>query len=205
MYDCTLLRHKWFSSPRGAALLFCADPEIRDKILSQPAVISHGGDAGFLSRFVWDGCRDYTAQLSLPATLDYWHKANVETVRGEMKRNLREGVRILLLRWYGADWADAMHVEKHSAEAGLTLVPLETHAPMMVLVRFPDCKSSKNTSEKQKTPADAKMVQDFLYEHNIEIPIKCVRGVLYARVSCHVYNTVDEFVRLAEAALKYPI
>ena len=45
--------HKWFSSPRGAALMFSADPTIRESILKQPAVISHGVDGGFLSRFMW--------------------------------------------------------------------------------------------------------------------------------------------------------
>ena len=203
--------HKWFSSPRGAALLFCANPEIRDTILAQPAVVSHGEDDGFLSRFMWDGCRDYSAQLSLPAILDYWNAVDVDTVRVEMQRNLKEGVQILASYWHPgvcSDKGDASCVEKHSAEAGLTLVPLEMHAPMMALVRLPDRISGgdKGTSSAvmgPKTSTDAKRVQDFLYSHNVEVPIKCVCGVLYARVSCHVYNTADEFERLALAALKY--
>merc|ERR1719401_197235 len=197
--------HKWFSSPRGAALLFCANPEIRNTILSRPAVISHGGDSGFLSRFLWDGCRDYTAQLSLPVVLDHWRKANADVVREEMQRNPREGVRVLLWRWYGYEWEDATHVAKHGAEAGLTLVPLDVHAPMMALVRFPHRDSDNRTNGARKTSADAKRVQDFLYERHVEVPIKCVRGVLYARVSCHVYNTREEFERLAEVALEHPL
>ncbi|KAL9182257.1 hypothetical protein ACHAXT_012909 [Thalassiosira profunda] len=178
--------HKWFSSPRGAAALFCANPELRDTILRQPAVVSHGVDDGFFSRFLWDGCRDYTAQLSLPAILGFWNAANADTVREDMQRNMKEGVRILLTHWYG----------EHSAEAGLTLVPLGLHAPTMALVRLP---SGGEANADRKSSADAKRVQDLLYENNVEVPIKCIRGVLYARVSCHVYNSAAEFERLALA------
>ncbi|KAL7533782.1 hypothetical protein ACHAXR_005444 [Thalassiosira sp. AJA248-18] len=202
--------HKWFSSTRGAALLFCANDEIRDTILAQPSVVSHGVDDGFLSRFMWDGCRDYSSQLSLPAVLDYWNAANVDTVREELQRNLNEGVRILVSHWHpgvcsdNGDQADAHCVEKNSAEAGLTLVPLDMHAPMMALVRLPvNIGGLPRVDIEQKTSTDAKHVQDFLYSHNVEVPIKCISGALYARVSCHVYNTADEFERLARAALKY--
>ena len=40
--------HKWFSSPRGAAALFCSNTTIQDSILRQPAVVSHGVNDGFL-------------------------------------------------------------------------------------------------------------------------------------------------------------
>lgn len=204
--------HKWLSSPRGAAVLFCANPEIRDTILAQPAVISHGVDDGFLSRFLWDGCRDYTAQLSLPAIFDYWTAANADTVRGDMSRNLKEGIRILISHWHpgvlsdNGDDANASCIEKYSGEAGLTLIAIDKHAPMMALVRLPDHNISGRLTaaagSERKTSTDAKMVQDYLYaEHSIEVPIKCVRGKLYARVSCHTYNTADEFERLAQALL----
>ena len=199
--------HKWLSSTRGAALLFCADHEIRDTILAQPAIVSHGVDDGYLSRFMWDGCRDYSAQLSLPVLLDFWDFVNVDNARESMQRNLREGVRLLLSHWHpgvcsdSGEGADAVCVEEYSAEAGLTLVPLDMHAPMMALVRLPDnISGGKGT---RKTSTDAKQVQDFLYSNKVEVPIKCVGGVLYARVSCHIYNTVDEFERLARVALKY--
>jgi len=212
--------HKWFSAPRGAAVMFCNNPRIRDTILAQPAVISHGVDDGFASRFMWDGCRDYSAQLSLPVVLDYWTNnttsATLGMVRAEMERNLKEGVRILISHWHpgvvlcGDDKGDdeVMLLADNVREAGLTLVPLEMHAPQMALVRLPNHvsgggeKGSSALSE-QRTSTDAKRLQDFLYGHNVEVPVKCVRGVLYARVSCHVYNSAEEFERLARVALKY--
>ncbi|KAL7548983.1 hypothetical protein ACHAWF_012252 [Thalassiosira exigua] len=199
--------HKWFSSPRGSAVLFCANSKIRDTILARPAVVSHGVDDGFLSRFMWDGCRDYSAQLSLPALCDYWNAINPTAVRKEMQNNLKEGLRILISHWHPyvcsdrGDSAEMSCVEDHSADLGLTLLPINMHAPMMALVRLPS--HASGGAEDVKTSTDAKRFQDFLYKNHIEVPIKCINGVLYARVSCHVYNTADEFEQLAKTALKF--
>lgn len=209
--------HKWFSSPRGAAVMFSTNPFIRETILRQPAVVSHGVDDGFLSRFLWDGCRDYAAQLSLPAIVDHWRNANGNNIRAEMERNLLEGVRILISRWHsgvcsgGGDDADLSVVLKHSAEAGLTLVPMDMHAPMMALVRLPlgisggeqGSLDSQRSLNERKSSTDAKKVQDFLFNEKVEVPVKCIRGVLFVRLSCHIYNTAREFERLADAVLKF--
>eukprot|EP00970_Alexandrium_tamarense_P003053 scaffold436_cov188-Alexandrium_tamarense.AAC.36 len=201
--------HKWFSSPRGAALLFCTNPQLRETILRQPAVVSHGVDDGFLSRFLWDGCRDYAAQLSLPVIADFWNSAtvNAHQVREQLQNNLKEGVRILVSHWHpgvcsdGGEDVGASCVEQNSAEAGLTLVPMGIHAAMMALVRLPLAISGGD--DDRKTSTDAKRFQDFLYSQNVEVPVKCIRGVLYVRVSCHVYNTAEEFDTLAHVALRY--
>ena len=202
--------HKWFSSPRGAAALFCSNTVLQESILRQPAVVSHGVNDGFLSRFLWDGCRDYAAELSIPAITDFWNAVDVSNVRKEMKQNLKEGIRILIRHWHpgvcsgGGDDADMTCIEQNSAEAGLTLVPLHLHAPMMVLVRLPDHLSGRADLNKsdRKTSTDAKRIQDYLYSRGCEIPVKCIRGVFYCRVSCHLYNTAEEFDRLGRVAME---
>jgi selenocysteine lyase/cysteine desulfurase len=56
------------------------------------------------------------------------------------------------------------------------------------------------------TSSHAKQVQDYLYHHHhIEVPIKSVDGQLYVRVSFHIYNTIDDFDRLAQALVQFPI
>ena len=187
--------HKWLSSPRGVATLFCTNEEIRDTILSQPAVVSHGVNDGYLSRFIWDGCRDYSASLSLPIICDYWKSVNVDIVRETMSRNLKAGVRILISQWHGANKSNL---------DDFTLVPLDMHAPMMALVRLPDDISGISSKER-KTSTDAKILQDYLYDNHVEVPIKCINGILFTRVSCHLYNDGREFERLAEVALKYKV
>lgn len=44
--------HKWFSSVRGAAILY-----VDSKHLSsfKPLIVSHGSGSGFTSDFIWDG------------------------------------------------------------------------------------------------------------------------------------------------------
>ena len=202
--------HKWFSSPRGAALMFCANPSLRETMLRRPAVVSHGVDDGYLSRFLWDGCRDYASQLSLPAIADYWSLIGAKTVRTAMERNLSQGVKILISKWHPGvcdgtkDGADFFSVSQQSSVKGLTLVPFGIHAPMMALVQLPlDISGYNRSDDTKKTSTDAKRIQDFLYSQQIEVPVKCIRGVLYVRISCHLYNTEQEFENLARALLRY--
>ena len=198
--------HKWFSAPRGAAALFCSNTHIQETILRQPAVVSHGVNDGFMSRFIWDGCRDYAAELSIPAITEFWRHVGVANLREEMHKNLREGIRILIRHWHAGvcsnrgDDADLSCIEQHSAEAGLTLVPLTLHSPTMALVRLPSHLSGSENVK--KTSTDAKRIQDYFYSSNVEVPVKCVNGVLYIRVSCHIYNTAEDFEKLAQVALK---
>jgi selenocysteine lyase/cysteine desulfurase len=35
------------------------------------------------------------------------------------------------------------------------------------------------------------------HEHKIEVPVKCLEGRLYLRVSAHIYNTLDQYQHLA--------
>ena len=183
--------HKWLSCPRGIGFLYCPDEHLRDSILEQPAVISHGIGQGFQSRFLWDGCRDYAAALSVPAVLDHWESyvgenGDMEKFHRTIQNKLKEATDLLGLSWHG------------NLDRSL-LAPLEHHSPMMALVRLPESiQSSPSTS------AHAKAVQDYLYDNLIEVPIKCIRGVLYVRISCHVYNEIHEYQRLADTILKFP-
>lgn len=180
--------HKWLSCPRGIGFLYCPYDDLRNSIMKHPAVMSHGIGQGFQSRFLWDGCRDYAAALSVPAVLDYWEEKTTDGTRIPTKINagLREAAELLGHKWHGTqDWERSL------------LAPLALHSPMMALVRLPEkLQSSPSTSDQ------AKAIQDFLYDHFIEVPIKCINGVLYVRISCHVYNEIDEYDRLAHAILQ---
>ncbi|CAB9515988.1 Cysteine desulfurase [Seminavis robusta] len=189
--------HKWLSCPRGVGMLFCPDADLRETVLAEPAIISHGVDeTDLLSRFVWDGCRDYAAALALPAVLDYWEARNVDSVRSNMKHSLVEGIQCLADHWH-----DSSCGETDWLRAGITLVPTSLLGPM-ALVRLPRIICGSPTDI--KTSKEAKEIQDFLFDHHIEVPIKCINGELFVRVSCHVYNEVAEFDRLAKVILTFP-
>mmetsp|Transcript_20234 Transcript_20234/g.58523 ORF Transcript_20234/g.58523 Transcript_20234/m.58523 type:complete len:509 (-) Transcript_20234:70-1596(-) len=190
--------HKWLSAPRGSAMLYCCDEGLRHTVLRRPAIISHGIDDGFISRFLWDGCRDYASELALPAVLSYWRDRGENKTRTEMRSNLTNAVKTLASCWHCEvkDEADLV-------EAGVTIVPVSLLSPMaLVLLPKPIC---GNTYTDRKTSADAKEIQDFLFHNMIEVPIKCVNGVLYVRVSSHIYNTTEEYEHLGRVILSYPV
>lgn len=194
--------HKWLSCPRGVAMMYCPHAWIRDTILKRPAVVSHGIDDGYLSRFLWDGCRDYAAQLALPVVLDVWEKAHPPLVRSWIHSQLTTAVSILAESWHGC--GDDME----SWPGHVTLGPMSVHSPM-VLVKLPSRLCGKGVTATMmeappKTSADAKQIQDFLFDHHIEVPIKCINGILYVRLSCHIYNELKEYDRLGQVMLTYP-
>ena len=180
--------HKWLSCPRGVAVLYCSSPEVRETVLRIPAIVSHGIDDGYFNRFVWDGTRDYAAALALPPVLEYWTNRGPDKVRQKMQSTLAEGVTLLSNMW---------HDGKER-----TLAPMHTgmHVPM-ALVRLP----AAINSFADATSDDAKRIQDYLYEHWVEAPIKCVHGTLYVRLSCHVYNVLSDYERLGQVMLQYKV
>jgi len=182
--------HKWMSTVRGAAIMYCADLSLRESILRQPAIISHGIDDGYLSRFVWDGCRDYAAQLSIPTVVEFWKSKSPARVRKAMHELLLKSAKALVTTWHPGKSLDGQNV---------TIAPMSVHSSMC-LIRLPDSLSGKKGDE--KTSADAKRIQDFLHDnHRIEVPIKAIGGVLYVRISCHVYNKIEEYEKLAQAIM----
>lgn len=63
--------HKWLCGARGSAMMFVA-PQWQQHL--QPPVLSHGAEAGFLSRFIWDGCRDYAPLLAISSAVKWWRR-----------------------------------------------------------------------------------------------------------------------------------
>ena len=188
--------HKWLSCPRGVGMLFCPHEHLRDTVLAEPAIISHGvEEEDLLSRFVWDGTRDYTAALALPAVLDLWESRAPHKVRNSIRANLIQGIQILVDHWHNDDGSGGGCVQDEWLERGVTLVPPSMLSPM-ALVRLP--KTLCGCSADLKSANDAKSVQDYLFDNNIEVPIKSINGTLYARISCHIYNTMEEFDRLGK-------
>jgi len=181
--------HKWLSAPRGVGMMYASH---KWHSILRPAVMSHGVDEhDLLSRFVWDGCRDYAAALSLPAVLDYWQERDPEVVRQECKNMLRSGIAVLAQAWYPPD-----HVQPEAWPGKVTLASFDSiMLSPMALIKLP--------FGHNKTSDDAKAVQDYLYDNHIEVPIKCINEELYVRISCFVYNTIQDFEILGEAIRRY--
>lgn len=175
--------HQWMCFPKGSAMMY-----VRREAQAglEPAVLSHGFGAGFLSNFVWDGCRDYSPVLILPMALAWWRWVGLERARRYSSDLLAWAVRHLTAAW-----------------ASDTLVPLGM-CGFMALVALPDAAvpGGGGNAWGAATSAHAKTVQDALhYAHRVECPVKCIQGRLFVRVSAFIYNDRDDFRRLGDAVL----
>lgn len=180
--------HKWLCMPKGAA--FCWFSE-RMRAWLRPAIVSHGVDlegapgARLHSAFAWDGCRDYAAMLTAPSALRIW--SLLPPSHAYTAPLLRQATALLLDEWgteserLQADAADACHP-----------------APPMSLVPLPAVVHGVSTSG--CTDVEAFRLQEWLHHaHRIEVPVKCIQGRLFVRLSAHVYNTLDDYKHLARA------
>ena len=194
--------HKHLCSPRGAAVLW-ATPECH--ALLRPLVVSHGTGNGFTSNFIWDGCRDYSPVLALPHTLRWWRAVGAQRGADHMRATLAAGVAALLARWQTHTLAPLamcsnMALVRLPADeapgAARCSVPAATAPLSELLSRHPPADDGAATS------AHAKAWQDWLYEQGVEVPIKCIQGLLYVRITAHVYNDAADYEALAAAVAR---
>ena len=59
---------RWLCAPKGTGVLW-ARRDMHSCL--QPAVVSHGYEAGLRPSFMWQGTKDLTGHLALPAVLRY--------------------------------------------------------------------------------------------------------------------------------------
>lgn len=167
--------HKWMWTPRSSAVLWAA-PEQREHL--HAAVISWGLDHGIAAEFDLPGTRDPSPHLTAPAALEMRAEWGEQRIR-EYTHDLAMQAGALLAHRWG--------------------VPFETPEEMigtMVTVPLPDRLGT--------TAADASRLRDaLLREHDIEVPtFAAPAGLapgLSTRVSCQVYNDLDDIERLADA------
>eukprot|EP00762_Andalucia_godoyi_P003723 ANDGO_08562.mRNA.1 Putative L-cysteine desulfhydrase 1 len=176
--------HKWFSNPRGCA--FLAVREFPTNDYPHNPIVSHGRGHGLLSEFIWDGNQDYSAFVALIHTLHIWNCPEfANRAHAYMGRLLHTGAQVLMDAW----------------RTGL-FVPLTMSCPTMTLVQLPPLSvfDPPPVAVGSFTSAHACIVQDMLhFQHQIEVPVKCIDGNLFVRVSAHIYNAKEEFSKLAEA------
>ena len=194
--------HKWCCAPRGAAFLWAA-PQWHAAL--RPPALSHGAGGGYLERFIWDGARDYSAQLAVPAALRFWDVwaggggdggsggGGGGGGGGDGRRGLGAMAR------HNAELcaaAAAMLVQRWCTEP---VFPPDMHGSM-ALVRVP----APGGPDAPRTSDDAKALQDWLhFARRIECPVKCIDGELFVRISAQVYNEMAEYERLGKAVAEY--
>ncbi|MBL9125049.1 MAG: aminotransferase class V-fold PLP-dependent enzyme [Planctomycetaceae bacterium] len=164
--------HKWLSAPFGSGFCY-VHPRRRATI--QPLAISWGetpgGTPSWQGEFDWMGTRDPSANLSIPAAIDFLERdvgleafrssthALAQYARGQLLQLGRQPpLTADDLGWYGS----------------MVSVPI--------------------------APGDAHALQERLWhEHRIEALVKSWQGRRLVRVSCHLYNDERDVERLLDA------
>ena len=164
--------HKWAYAPRGTALFTVAGawvPRIR------PLVVSWADADGFPARHESLGTRDYTGWLAAPAGLFVLRSLGVSRVREHNDALAGYGQRVL---------AQALHADPNE-------VPDPGAALPMRVVPLP------------LRPADPQAAQDFRNHiadrSGIEVSVPFWRGQALLRICAQVYNTAQDYQRLAQA------
>lgn len=176
--------HKWVCAPKGAGFLYVRENR-RGSI--RPAVISHGANSTredrsrFHLEFDWTGTFDPTAWLAVPEALRFIPSLVEGGWPEVMRRN-----RALALQARDI-LCDALGIDHPAPDAMLG---------SMAAVPLPDSDATTAPSLYGDPLQDA-----LLFEEQIEVPIVPWPrpGNRVLRVSAQLYNTVDEYQRLAEA------
>jgi hypothetical protein len=207
------------------AALFVA-PEAAASCPPRSPIVSHGYGKGFCSEFIWDGCRDYTAAVALPALLKWWDWVGVTAAREYCRALLVDAVALLTSAW-GTRTHAPLACYSHMACVELPVQALPPGA--YSIESFPDVAtvggSPELTGRYKCTSAHGKRLQDALFALHIECPVKVLAGPAaavpcldggcagpaaaapsqdlrcYVRISAFVYNTIDDYRRLADAVL----
>lgn len=176
--------HKWVCAPKGAAFLYVRENRRRSV---RPVAISHGANAARTDRsryhleFDWTGTFDPSPWLAVPTALELMESLIEGGWPEIMRRN-----RALALQ--ARDILCATLAIPHPAPDAML--------GSMAAVPLPDTDATTAPSLYGDALQDA-----LLFEENIEVPIVPWPhpGKRILRVSAQVYNTVEEYERLAGA------
>lgn len=167
--------HKWVCAPRGCAFLVA-----NSRVLpwTHPETTSHQHGQGLALEADWQGTRDFSAWLSIPAALDFIASGG-PSASSLARRN------IALARWAHEMLCRSWHVEPLSPIDGSMLGSMAT-------VPAPASARSSFTA--------ASEYQTHLYAtHQIEVPVIDWGGQWHLRVSAQAYNAPQDYLSLAGA------
>ena len=164
--------HKWVMAPKGSAFLRVR-PDMADGV--HPCVISHQFGEGFEQEFDWQGTRDFSAWLAVPAALGFLRQLGLE--------------RVMAHNHALACWAQRLLVQGLGVEPA---TPLDGSCiTCMATVRLPDALRRFDKVEHLQA--------DLYAKDRIEVPIIDWGGRWWVRVSAAVHNVPEQYETLLRA------
>lgn len=176
--------HKWACSPKGVGLLYARKDRqagLRPLALSSRAHEPREDRSLFLKDFDYQGTDDYTGHIASLDALEFLRSLDPGGVPAIMARNHDMIVKAREIVCSAIDSTHACPDDMLGSMAAIILPPRPESATP---VRFGD-------------PIQARLVE----QHGIQVPIwvNSLTGQRALRISAHVYNTLDDYRRLADA------
>lgn len=169
--------HKWLYAPKGCAILYIKK-EHKDYI--KPLAISHGYKKGILTDFFHQGTRDDSAYCVAPAAIQFYNDiGGYEKIHSYADKLLREAVKLL---------TDAWGTEKLE-------IPDSMEAPFMRMIKLPKLNLFAGLSTFDEIEP---ILIDHLVNQNISAQYTCVDGDICIRISANVYNSLEDYQKLAD-------
>jgi isopenicillin-N epimerase len=165
--------HKWTCAPKGSGFLWVR-PDHQTEI--HPLGISHHLNEGFAREFDWQGTRDISGWLAIPRAMQFMSELGWEKTR-EHNHAMTVWVQEML--------CEAWQAEPISPIDGALLGSMAT-------IQMPAPLDQLRLDQMQA-------LQRKLYDdHQIEVPLMRWSDRVLIRPCCQVYNTPDEYERLAK-------
>lgn len=165
--------HKWACCPKGSAFLW-ARPDLQSRI--HPLAVSHHYGEGFAREFGWQGTRDISAWLTVPAAIAFMEELGWDRVIEHNHALAVYAQRLLCEIW---------NVSPLSPLDGRMLGSMAT-------VPLPGRLA-------QLSGEQVVRLQQRLYDtYRIEVPIVQWAGRCFVRPCCQVYNEAHDYRRLAD-------
>ncbi|MCI4064764.1 aminotransferase class V-fold PLP-dependent enzyme [Micromonospora sp. R77] len=164
--------HKWAYAPRGTAALVVAE-QWRERI--EPLVVSWEQEAGFPGRVEWQATLDYTPWLAAPVGVFTLRSLGVDRVRAHNAALAAYGQRVV---GDGLGVAPADLPEPGGPTVAMRLVPLP-----------PGVATSMDAARALRARIAERLAA--------EVAVASWRGRGWLRLCGQVYNTPDEYDRLA--------
>jgi isopenicillin-N epimerase len=165
--------HKWACCPRSVGFLWTRSDR---QSQTHPAVISHHYQKPYAAEFEWLGTRDPSAWLAIPSALRFMERIGWSHIQAHNRAMAKWAQEMLCARW---------QVEPLTRNRSL----LGSMATMILPGKLADL------NEEQ-----ARRLQKELYHRQqIEVPFMLWQSRWHARISAQVYNTPEDYERLAQA------
>ncbi len=159
--------HKWLLTPKGTAFIYVR-PEYQDVI--QPPIISWGTDwddphpVRFIADLEYQGTRDISAFLTIPAAIEFIKRHNWKEVRATAHRRIA---------WMSRELEKLLGTEPITRD-------LSFFGQMYAHPLPPGVNPGQ--------------LRSFLWDqYRIEVPVNCVKGTCFIRLSFQAYNTDEEY------------